>query len=189
MIQTLWKRPCQISCRVSHHLTLSVISSWLVSGQFRHDCRYVVNFHWIIQEKGRVSCPHYIQIGWFWFRWNLPDLSYGPLYKEMATHSSILAWEIPRTEEPGGLQSMGSQESDTTSRLNHHHPPSCLVDAHLYQSLRSLVTQCGLQTSCTGFPWELSRNAALKCLTLKRRVSIPFYYSSGAPPSFHRGES
>ena len=27
----------------------------------------------------------------------------------MATHSSILAWEIPRTEEPGGLQSMGSQ--------------------------------------------------------------------------------
>ena len=32
-----------------------------------------------------------------------------PLEKEMATHSSILAWEIPRTEEPGGLQSMGSQ--------------------------------------------------------------------------------
>ena len=30
------------------------------------------------------------------------------LEKEMATHSSILAWEIPRTEEPGGLQSMGS---------------------------------------------------------------------------------
>ena len=32
-----------------------------------------------------------------------------PLEKGMATHSSILAWEIPRTEEPGGLQSMGSQ--------------------------------------------------------------------------------
>ena len=32
-----------------------------------------------------------------------------PLGKEMATHSSILAWEIPWTEEPGGLQSMGSQ--------------------------------------------------------------------------------
>ena len=31
-----------------------------------------------------------------------------PLEKEMATHSSILAWRIPRTEEPGGLQSMGS---------------------------------------------------------------------------------
>ena len=37
----------------------------------------------------------------------------------MATHSSILAWKIPRTEEPGGLQSMGSQESGMTERLNH----------------------------------------------------------------------
>ena len=36
------------------------------------------------------------------------------LMKEMATHSSILAWGIPWTEEPGGLQSMGSQESDMT---------------------------------------------------------------------------
>ena len=32
------------------------------------------------------------------------------LEKEMATHSSILAWKVPRTEEPGGLQSMGSQK-------------------------------------------------------------------------------
>ena len=32
----------------------------------------------------------------------------------MATHSSILAWRIPWTEEPGGLQSMGRTESDTT---------------------------------------------------------------------------
>ena len=35
------------------------------------------------------------------------------LEKEMATHSSILAWKTPWTEEPGGLQSMGSQESLT----------------------------------------------------------------------------
>ena len=32
-----------------------------------------------------------------------------PLEEDMATHSSILAWKIPWTEEPGGLQSMGSQ--------------------------------------------------------------------------------
>ena len=37
-----------------------------------------------------------------------------PLEKEMATHSSILAWKIPWTEEPGGLLSMDSQELDTT---------------------------------------------------------------------------
>ena len=35
----------------------------------------------------------------------------------MATHSSILAWETPWTEEPDWLQSMGSQESDTTKQL------------------------------------------------------------------------
>ena len=37
----------------------------------------------------------------------------------MITHSSILAWEIPRTKESGRLQSMGSQESDMVWRLNH----------------------------------------------------------------------
>ena len=38
-----------------------------------------------------------------------------PLEKEMAAHSSVLAWEIPWTEEPGGLQSMGvTKESDMT---------------------------------------------------------------------------
>ena len=37
-----------------------------------------------------------------------------PLEKEMATHSSILAWEIPWAEEPGGLQSMGLQEMHMT---------------------------------------------------------------------------
>ena len=37
-----------------------------------------------------------------------------PLEKEMVVYSSILAWRIPWTEEPGGLQSMGSQESDMT---------------------------------------------------------------------------
>ena len=40
-----------------------------------------------------------------------------PLEKGMATHSSMRAWRIPRTEEPGRLQSMGSQESDTTEAI------------------------------------------------------------------------
>ena len=44
-----------------------------------------------------------------------------PLEKEMTTHFRIFAWRIPWTEEPGGLQSMGLQESDTTEQLNHHH--------------------------------------------------------------------
>ena len=40
-----------------------------------------------------------------------------PLEKGIATHSSILAWRIPWTEEPGGLQSMGSQNLDTTEQV------------------------------------------------------------------------
>ena len=44
-----------------------------------------------------------------------------PLEKEMATHSSILAWRIPRTEEPGGLQSTDRKELDTTERLHFHY--------------------------------------------------------------------
>ena len=42
--------------------------------------------------------------------------------KEMVTHSSILAWRIPWTEEFGGLQSTGRKESDTTERLHFHFP-------------------------------------------------------------------
>ena len=42
------------------------------------------------------------------------------LEQEMATHSSILAWKIPWTQEPGRLQAMGSQESDMTERLSTH---------------------------------------------------------------------
>ena len=47
-----------------------------------------------------------------------------PLEEGTATHSRILAWRIPWTEEPGGLQSIGHEESDTTEATEHgtaHH--------------------------------------------------------------------
>ena len=51
-----------------------------------------------------------------------------PLEKGMVTHSSILAWRIPWTEEPGGLQSMGSQSLTQLGNfaffLSHRHKPS-----------------------------------------------------------------
>ena len=53
-----------------------------------------------------------------------------PLEKEMATHSSILAWRIPWTEEPGGLQSIGLQESDTTEWLHFHFSLSCIGEGN-----------------------------------------------------------
>ena len=42
------------------------------------------------------------------------------LEKEMATHSSILAWKIPWTKKPGRLQSMGSQKSQTQLNIHGH---------------------------------------------------------------------
>ena len=50
--------------------------------------------------------------------WSL-DLE-DPLKKEMATHSSILAWRIPWTEEPGGYHPWGRKESDATKWLTHN---------------------------------------------------------------------
>ena len=67
----------------------------------------------VIVHNTRVLAAHIVQLVK-----NLPSVqetwvrSLGredPLEKEIATHSSILAWKIPRTEEPGGLQSMGLQ--------------------------------------------------------------------------------
>ena len=57
-----------------------------------------------------------------------------PLEKEMATHSSILAWEIPWTEEPGGLQSMELQKNQTwlndqTQHLSLIYTPTCHNEA------------------------------------------------------------
>ena len=48
----------------------------------------------------------------------------------MAPHSSTLAWKILWMEEPGGLQSMGSLESDTTERLHFNFSLSCIGEGN-----------------------------------------------------------
>ena len=55
------------------------------------------------------------------------------LEKEMATYSSILACRIPQIEEPGGLQSTGSQGSDTTERVRTH--THTRTRAHTFQDV------------------------------------------------------
>ena len=50
--------------------------------------------------------------------------------KAMAPHSSTLAWKIPWTEEPGGLQSMGLLESNMTERLHFHFSLSCIGEGN-----------------------------------------------------------
>ena len=95
--------------------------------------------------------------------------------KEMATHSSILAWRIPWAEEPGRLQSMGSQESDMTYQLNQltNHPlkygpnlGAALVIFTL-MTLRAISwirASCDLITSCLS-------------ISLSRVTSIHLFFS------------
>ena len=62
-------------------------------------------------QQGAFSIPALVILFIFlpMFSWVCPLFPWNTLEKEMATHSSILAWRIPYTEEPGRLQSMGSQ--------------------------------------------------------------------------------
>ena len=72
-----------------------------VHGQHRHeDTSYYLGFPGgsVGKESARNAGTGVRSLGWE-----------DPLEKELATHSSILTWEVPWTEEPGGLQSMGSQ--------------------------------------------------------------------------------
>ena len=68
--------------------------------------------------KGPAALPLHLQCG----RPGFDSLGQeDPLEERMATHSSILAWRIPRTEEPGGLQSMGSQRAGHEPATKHTH--------------------------------------------------------------------
>ena len=65
------------------------------------------------------------QLSDFPFTFHFPALE-----KEMATHSRVVAWRIPWTEEPSWLQSMGSIELDTTERLPFHFSLSCIGEGN-----------------------------------------------------------
>ena len=73
----------------------------------------------------------------------------GPLEKKMATHSSVLAWTVPWTEEPGGLQSMGvTKESDMTEQISTHTHTHMHIHAHTHT-----VDSCGYwQVMATAWP-------------------------------------
>uniref|UniRef100_A0AAA9T0H1 ELMO domain containing 3 n=1 Tax=Bos taurus TaxID=9913 RepID=A0AAA9T0H1_BOVIN len=89
-----------------------------------------------------------------------------PLEEETATHSSILAWKIPWTEEPGRLQSVGSQRVDTTERLSMH-------------SLRLALTNPSGKTDSNGLQFqeylisELKNHSVLQALTAEANAWEP----------------
>ena len=74
-----------------------------------------------------------------------------PLENEMATRSSILAWEIPWTEEAGGLQSMGSRRVRDNSAIKSPPPPG--FSSHHWAIAQSCLTLCDpMDCSMLGFP-------------------------------------
>ena len=124
-----------------------------------------------------------------------------PLEEEMATHSSILAWEIPRTEETGGLQSMGSQRVRyhwaTESESKSHSVVSDSLRPHgLYSPWNSPGQNTGVgslsllqeifptQGSNPGFPhcrWILNQLSHKGSLRILEWVAYPFSSRSSRP--------
>ena len=99
--------------------------------------------------------------------------------KAMAPHSSTLAWKIPWTEEPGGLQPMGSEESDTTEQLHFHFSLSCIGEGNGNPLQCSCLenprdggawwaTVYGVAPSQTGLKWlSSSSSRIIKYFSLK----------------------
>ena len=77
-----------------------------------------------------------------------------PLEKEMATHSSILAWKIPWTEKPGGLQVHGVKELDMTEQLKLHFGASqvALVVKNSFFNVRDIRDVGSIPV--LGIPWR-----------------------------------
>ena len=90
-----------------------------------------------------------------------------PLEKEMATHSSIIAWKIPRTEDPGGPHSMGSQrvEHDWATNTHEQKESKWLKMDELKFSGRAF--KCLFQNSCgsgpdvASFLWVISISGSI----------------------------
>ena len=82
-----------------------------------------------------------------------------PLEEEMAAHSSILAWRISWTEEPGGLQSTGSQSRTRLKQLNRHTHRKCLKDIIALSPLVNVSRASSLST-------DMNNNSNITLYTL-----------------------
>ena len=102
-----------------------------------------------------------------------------PLEKGMATHSGILAWRIPWTEEPGRLQSMGSQSSDTTERLHFHFSLSSIGEGN------GNPLQCSsLENPRDGGAWWAATYGVMQSRTRMKRLSSSSVYGNPNLPIY-----
>ena len=87
------------------------------------------------------------------------------LEKEMATHSSILAWEIPWTEEPGDLQSTGSH------RVRHYWS-DLIAQLHVPEAWLQVVVQSLSCVQLFATPWTAARQASLSLITSRSLLKL-----------------
>ena len=103
-----------------------------------------------------------------------------PLEKEMATHSSILAWRIPWTEELGGIQSMGRKELDATERLHFTSLHGNSIFSFWRNSLAVFHSGCNnlhSQQHYRRVPFSISSPAFVLCrfLMMATLINVPWY--------------
>ena len=97
----------------------------------------------------------------------------------MVPDSSTLAWKIPWTEEPGGLQSMGSEESDMTERLRFHFSLSCIGEGN------GNPLQCScLESPRDGGAWWAAIYGVAQSWTRLKRLSSSSSRSITEPSDF-----
>ena len=96
--------------------------------------------------------------------------------KEMAPHSSILAWRIPWTEEPGGLQSMGSKRARKGWVTRHRPKQSCLTWKLLDSYPTSLSLWLRGPRLCVLSPGD-------KHCPMRKMLPLPFYITTDTPSS------
>ena len=117
-----------------------------------------------------------------------------PLEKEMAIHSSTIAWKIPWTEEPGRLQSMGSQRvgHDWATSLSFYrlledieYNSLCYIASPCYFSILCIVVVIQLTSHVQLFvtPWTAARQASLSLTTSPS--SSKFMFIASVMPSSH----
>ena len=110
-------------------------------------------------------------LGWF-----------DPLEREMATHSSVLAWRIPQTEEPGGLQSTESQELDTAEHAHMDTNSQVLCEKNklerVHQSYNRWRSEPGFESRCVQCPspW-FSVLSLLSAFVFSYASCVGFLYS------------
>ena len=105
------------------------------------------------------------------------------LEKRMATHPSVLAWRIPRTEEPGGLWSMGSQRAGH-DWSDFAHLFCAALDLRCYHRLLSSFSEQGLLPSCSAWVSHCSGCSRCGARALGAQASVAVVHGLSCPAAW-----